>query len=618
MIEENNIEEKISKKFYDCSSKYDIYEWLSFIGKIDLSELKSTLIIVEIDFNLDLENWKLEQFNFEFIIKKKSNINFQNCSFNSLNIISSDKIILNDIVIHKCIFVGDLEINIKAGSSISLSGSKFHGKKCSINSSNSSHQISLTGTEFGFVKSDNKGDYKNDFELQIFGENAEILTSKDPNEWTQFSANNFILKTNLKKISFQQYKFNVNKFVIEGVEGKKSLVDFCSPQSGIIAEYTKEIELKNLTRVRNLCWQIKDEDVLFNGLFPRLQKLSFENVRMIAIDSLKNIELSGYADYISGKFEDCNFENISGKISAEIYGQSKFINCKNITTKKEISIKLDGNKGSSNNPHNITIENSTITKLHFSQNHKLCVKDSSLIDIILNKCDLLKIEDSKITNITLENCQFNDSIILNNATFLQSPHISNIKFSSHNVEMRNLKFKDNSSSQASGSYRALMKVCQDAGYENGVIFFHAKELETRHNYLKNNIIKSIKKFKIFSFFDDFIEIFLLLFHKYFSKYGASLFLPLLWIFVIFILLIPCYLSSNKGVFYLAFSIIEVIKLSLKNSLGPLIFALPKEFIKEDFLKSLPSSIKILCFLQTVICSSIWFVWFFMVRRRFKI
>ena len=40
--------------------------------------------------------------------------------------------------------------------------------------------------------------------------------------------------------------------------------------------------------------------------------------------------------------------------------------------------------------------------------------------------------------------------------------------------------------------------------------------------------------------------------------------------------------------------------------------------EEDFLKTLPSSIKILCFLQTVICSSIWFVWFFMVRRRFKI
>ena len=180
--------------------------------------------------------------------------------------------------------------------------------------------------------------------------------------------------------------------------------------------------------------------------------------------------------------------------------------------------------------------------------------------------------------------------------------------------MRNLKFDDNLSPQASGSYRALMKVCQDAGYENGVIFFHAKELETRHNYLKNNI----KKFKNFSIFDDFIETFLLFFHKYFSKYGASLFRPLFWIISFFVISISCCVLINNGEFNLFFSLIDLSKLSLKNSLGPLVFALPKGFIEEDFLKTLPFFIKILCFVQTVICSSIWFVWFFMVRRRFKI
>ena len=143
----------------------------------------------------------------------------------------------------------------------------------------------------------------------------------------------------------------------------------------------------------------------------------------------------------------------------------------------------------------------------------------------------------------MENCQFNDAIILNGVTFSQSPHISNIKFSSHNVELRNLKFNENLSPQASGSYRALMKVCQDAGYENGVIFFHAKELETRHNYLKNNIKNLIKKFKIFSIFDDFIEAFLLFFYNYFSKYGASLFRPLFWIILFLKLLIYCILDG---------------------------------------------------------------------------
>ena len=312
------------------------------------------------------------------------------------------------------------------------------------------------------------------------------------------------------------------------------------------------------------------------------KKLSFESVGTAIFDNLKNIELSGSANTITGKFHNCNFKNISGEINANIFGETTFENCQNI---KKIT---------ANEIHKIIIKSSTICE-----------------EINLKNCNSLKIEDCKIEKITLENCQFNDAIILNDVAFSQSPHISNIKFSSHNVEMRNLKFDDNLSTQASGSYRALMKVCQDAGYENGVIFFHAKELETRHNYLKINIKNLIKKFKIFSIFDDFIEIFLLFLHKYFSKYGTSLFRPLFWIFLIFITFFIYFVLFNNIEF-------DLLKLSLKNSLGPLIFALPKEFIKEDFLTTLPSFIKFLCFMQTVICSSIWFVWFFMVRRRFKI
>ena len=245
--------------------------------------------------------------------------------------------------------------------------------------------------------------------------------------------------------------------------------------------------------------------------------------------------------------------------------------------------------------------------------------------------------------------------------------------------MRNLKFKENLSPQASGSYRVWMKACQDAGYENGVIFFHAKELETRHNYLTkeieslklwniNNYLKKIflksknylpKSFKIINLFSknkftkfisnyteycfniliiplkaigifliEFIKLFsakennkiviesiLLNFHKHFSEYGEDLFKPLKWLIQIFCSM--CFWFFVLDYFFYE-SDVNKFYLSLKNSLGPLVFALPKEFIKEDFLKSLPSSIKILCFLQTVICSSIWFVWFFMVRRRFKI
>jgi hypothetical protein len=593
MTEENNIEKTIRDKFNylaeaETTSRCSRYQdWEFFINQ--QKNLPCSLKI-NIDYTLNLENWHFNDLNLEFIITENASIYFRNCNFKALKIISNPDVILNEFCLNGCSFQGDAEINVKLSSKFdnqAIFDNKFYGNKCLIKSN---LDISLANVEFG-----NPQKKDNDFELNILSDSKFY-------GYAQFYAKKLLIETNSVDLNCINFTFNVNELVIDG---KKDSAIRGNIKSGI----QNEILLKNLINVKNFSWMNADTN-------PK--KLSFENAGTAIFDSLKNIELSGSAEFIAGKFENCNFKNISGEISAEIYGQSKFINCNNITTEKEIFIKLDGNKGSSNNPHNITIENSTITKLHFSQNHKLCVKDSSLIDIILNKCDLLKIEDSKITNITLENCQFNDAIILNNVTFSQSPHISNIKFSSHNVEMRNLKFTDNLSSQASGSYRAWMKACQDAGYENGVIFFHAKELQTRHNYLKNNIIKSIKKFKIFSIFDDFIEIFLLFFHKCFSKYGASLFRPLLWIFGIFIFLIPCYLASDKGAFYLAFTLIEARDFSLKNSLGPLIFALPKEFIEEKFLKNLPSSIKILCFLQTVICSSIWFVWFFMVRRRFKI
>ena len=586
MTEENNIEQEISDKFYEYSKKYAINEWNDFIDKIDLSKLKSTLIIIEIDFSLYLENWNLEQLNFEFIIKKNSNIHVQNCSFNSLNIISFANIILNDVVIRKCNFKGDVKINIKSNSAISLDSNKFHGKKCIIdyfteNSSNSKN-IYLQNTKFGNPEADKK----NDFELQIFSDNneARISPSSNSDEKTKLSANNFILKTNLQEFQFKQFEFNINKLIVEGDEKKPSNLDFHFDN---FPQNVKEIELKNLNEIKKFRWE--------NGE-SNLKKLSFEKVKKIEIDNLKNLDLFGSIESITNenketandlaKFENCNFKNISGEIIGNIIKETTFENCQKI--KKIVAGEV----------HKITIKSSKISE-----------------EIYLKNCDLLKIEDSKINKITLENCQFNDAIILNGVAFSQSPHISNIKFSSHNVEMRNLKFEDNLSPQASGSYRALMKVCQDAGYENGVIFFHAKELETRHNYLKNNI----KKFKNFSIFDDFIETFLLFFYNYFSKYGASLFRPLFWIFLIFIALTFIYfVLFNNGEFDLFFSLIDLSKLSLKNSLGPLIFALPKGFIEEEFLTTLPSSIKILCFLQTVICSSIWFVWFFMVRRRFKI
>ena len=530
MTKENSIEENISEQFNRCAKLESggHEEWKFYIDQMEI--LPSSLKI-EIDYDLKLVGWDFRKLNFEFIIKNKYTIRFAACSFKSLKIDSYSDFILNDFTLDKNTFDCNAEINIKTLHQ-SFSENKFHGNKCIIKSN---LVIQLGGDEFGNPKNKN-----NDFELNI-------LSNLEFGGHAKFYAKKLLLETNSVNLKCNNFIFNVNELV---VDGKKD-----SEISGIyINGVQNKILLKNVKNVKNFLWINADTT-------PK--KLSFEGVGSIFIDSLKNIDLSGSADLIKGKFEDCNFKNINGEIDAEIYGENKFINCKNIT-----SIKLDTARGKPDNPHNIIIENSIINKLHFSQSHKLYVKDGTLIDIILNQCNSLKIEDSKIEKITLENCQFNDAIILNGVTFSQSPHISNIKFSSHNVEMRNLKFDDNLSPQASGSYRALMKVCQDAGYENGVIFFHAKELETRHNYLKNNVKNLIKKFKIFSIFDDFIEAFLLFFYNYFSKYGASLFRPLFWIISFFVISISCCVLINNGEFNLFFSLMIYQNSPSKTRLDP--------------------------------------------------
>lgn len=109
-----------------------------------------------------------------------------------------------------------------------------------------------------------------------------------------------------------------------------------------------------------------------------------------------------------------------------------------------------------------------------------------LSGIFISNCQKLVIENSKIFHCELIDCQF-DEINLEKVKFYNRFKIINSKSSSHNVEFRKLKFGDNDSSQASGSFRALTKFCQDAGYEVGAIFFHKKELQTRHNFIKKKM-----------------------------------------------------------------------------------------------------------------------------------
>ena len=64
------------------------------------------------------------------------------------------------------------------------------------------------------------------------------------------------------------------------------------------------------------------------------------------------------------------------------------------------------------------------------------------------------------------------------------------------------------------------------------------------------------------------------------------------------------------------------KIIFKNAIGPLQLALPKDFIEEDEIKSYHDIknlfIDSLNFIHAIISYAIWFVWFFMIRERFKL
>ena len=87
MTEESNIEQNIRNKFKLYAQRGSGYpnNWNSFIQNPEnIKNINS--IKIEIDYNLNLENWNFSKLNFEFIIKSDQTISFKNCSFKSLKI----------------------------------------------------------------------------------------------------------------------------------------------------------------------------------------------------------------------------------------------------------------------------------------------------------------------------------------------------------------------------------------------------------------------------------------------------------------------------------------------------------------------------------------------------
>lgn len=254
----------------------------------------------------------------------------------------------------------------------------------------------------------------------------------------------------------------------------------------------------------------------------------------------------------------------------------------------------------------VVIKNCMLTGLE--QNGHSCEISSSKI----KSANFAHTTNLNINSTTFTQCSLNDAIlesaIFTNVTFERSPKIlGETCFKSKNVYFQRPIFKDLLSGEALGTFRQLKSMCEDAGYEHGVIDFHALELQTHYNlYLRKNCPSALWPEKFCS-----------LLHKAFTDYGRNitqpLFFILLSIFLGAILFYSSYFFEEKPDLF-SFSM----GCSFRNSIGPLIFALPDagrdlcNFIKDSFWLSL------LAFIQIATCSVIWFLVIFMIRRRFKL
>lgn len=223
--------------------------------------------------------------------------------------------------------------------------------------------------------------------------------------------------------------------------------------------------------------------------------------------------------------------------------------------------------------------------------------------LILEVSSALVIEESFVDKFNLSSqTRLNGPVIFSGVTFKQTPNYAEkFTFPTRNIELTDVRFTDLNSAKALAAYRSMKKTCADADYEHGVILFHGLELETYYNTILSKIgwlqlTNPLWPEKVASKF-----------HKWFTNYGQNMMKP--FYFLTFLLGIGLVIN------WFDVKADDFILLSFKNSLGPLILALPEETRKlhaEGWLGHTYS------FIQIALSSLIWFLIIFMIRRRFKI
>lgn len=610
------------------------------------------------------DGYDFSKFDLTLIVKKPIDMVFVNCNFKSLIIRTEDQGRVNDLLIKNCQFLGNVQFKINCYN-IVFEKNSFNGDSLIIDAKdNLQHKGSKYQIPFRLVESKFGTIESNGFNLEInINENSPGSLN-----FSDFNCKSLNLKISLKNLDiYIGSNVKITELKIEGFENN-ILPDLIFRHSNGDKLKIQEINFRNLGNIKLL---------QYDG--SNLGKIHFTNIQFIDDCKFSGATISGdilgYRKISDDEFEKNRLDiytkngisrfhhNLIFLKKSYLLSQSIFINCtfenfncnyiflkiSGIYTKiKNCSLGDVGFYADGKDEYQLLdffIDSSSINLIEISlnttspkfskiicQNTKIGMThrkklndppDISLSGLFLKNCNKLIIKNSEIFDCELMNCEFQD-INFEEIKFHEPLKIMNSKSSSHNVEFRKLQFADNNSSHAIGSFRALTKFCQDAGYEVGAIYFHKKELETRHNSIKKNPEYDFK-----------VERFLLLFSKLFSNYGNSLFRPLMLIFLIFLIaffLLTIFDLSNyfnsKWFDNLKFFVngdnlrllfkFDNLKLCLRNAFIPFYYALPKDFVDVKYLESLNRFSNILSFIQAVVSAIIWTIWVFMVRRRFRI
>lgn len=573
-------------------------EWKEYISKQKVTlkgENKNIILEIEIYDSrrgqVSCVGWDFSNVNVEVLGYFRSQLNFESCIFESLVSKSHGMQtfqIYAGLNLKNCTFLKSLNLKIDiAECDLNFEGAKILGSECKIEVYTTSKDLNFINTKFG----DNQGSH----EIILVSGGGKIFFKN-----TKIYASKFLVEANCPELTFDETSFSD--------ETELSLIGKYSNKTNL---YFSNTTLSNSKTTLQSFGKISGDDLVF------------KNSKLLEFEGVTNIEVSKISDCQIGNLDNSKqLQIITSEVSGSVFKCNVRIQSPSLLIQKTIfrnSLATNGcgtiakltdcNISNYNcfNSERVEITNCKIDHL-VAEGEYLHIKARSEIGTLsmTPNTNHLEVEDSLIIKSNFVGPTFSSCAIFSNVTFEEAPKISQIEFSSCNVEFRDIKFLDTKSGVAAGAFRALTKACSNASYEHGVILFHALELETRYNW-------HLKKVKFLS--GEWLEKLFSLMHKHFTCYGTNLIRPIGTLMILCLLgycfNVLCF-AINSKVFDPYYSAL----VSLRNSLGPLMFALPEYLRKIDKIHN--NLVNIFSFFQIIISSVIWFVLFFMIRRRFKI